>query len=177
MQIQVIKNSLNTKSIIATSDTFDSEWNKKMLDYDSDYVYIIPLKYKTKELYYENITRIPSRFRGAFIIDEESIQSKAEFEILDPDNQRVFINTSQQCFFDLNVTKVGRYSLIFNNKFVKNDLKVIFTMSTGQNIILKKEDITLTEQKLETLHSFIKKFDIEFKINRNLHQEKYKSKL
>ena len=52
-----------------------------MSDYDSDYVYLIPLKYKSTEVYFENILNVPARLRGAFIIDEET-QNKIDFEIL-----------------------------------------------------------------------------------------------
>ena len=63
---------------------------------------------------------------------------------------------------------------MFNNRYVNSELRVTFTMSTGQNIMLKKDDLTLTEQKLETLSAFIKRFNVEFKFNRNIHQERYK---
>ena len=35
------------------SDTFSSEWEKYVSDYDSDYVYLILIQYKTNEIYYE----------------------------------------------------------------------------------------------------------------------------
>lgn len=146
-----------------------------MSDYDSDYVYLLPIKYKSAEVYYENITTVPARLRGAYIVDEES-QNKIDFEILDPNNTRVYFNSSHQCIFDFNVTKPGRYSIIFNNRYVNSELRVTFTMNTGQNIILKKDDLTLTEQKLDNLMAFIKRFNVEFKFNRNIHQERYKSK-
>ena len=88
-----------------------------MSDYDSDYVYLLPLEYKSAEVYYENITTVPARLRGAYIIDEES-QNKIDFEILDPNNTRVYCNSSHQCIFDFNVTKSGRYSIVFNNRYV-----------------------------------------------------------
>lgn len=147
-----------------------------MSDYDSDYVYLLPLKYKSAEVYYENITTVPARLRGAYIIDEES-QNKIDFEILDPNNTRVYFNSSHQCIFDFNVTKAGRYSIVFNNRYVNSELRVTFTMNTGQNIILKKDDLTVTEQKLDNLMAFIKRFNVEFKFNRNIHQERYKSKI
>ena len=155
------------------TSAFNDEWERRMADYDADYVYLLPLKYKSSEVYYENITTVPARIRGAFIVDEEN-KNKIDFEIRDINNTRVFYNTSHQCIFDFNITKPGRYSIMFNNRYVNSELRVTFTMSTGQNIMLKKDDLTLTEQKLETLSAFIKRFNVEFKFNRNIHQERYK---
>lgn len=42
-----------------------------MSSYDPDYVYMIPLNFKTKHTYFEDITTIPARIRGAFIVNEE----------------------------------------------------------------------------------------------------------
>ena len=157
------------------TNIFNAEWERLMSDYDSDYVYLLPIKFKTKEIYYENITQVPARLRGAYIIDEES-KNKIDFEILDPDKQRVYFNSSHQCIFDVTVSKIGKYMITFHNKNINPDLKVTFTMSTGQNVILNNEDLTLTEQKIYTLMAFIKKFNAEFKSNRHFHQERYKSK-
>ena len=39
------------------TNIFNAEWERLMSDYDSDYVYLLPIKFKTKEIYYENITQ------------------------------------------------------------------------------------------------------------------------
>ena len=146
-----------------------------MSDYDSDYFYLIPLKYKTREIYFENITTVPARLRGAFIVDEQS-KNKIDFEISSPSGKKVYTNTSHQCIFDFNVTEVGKYTIAFNNKYVNSELKVTFTMNTGQNIVLKKDDLTVTEEKLDKLSSFVKRFNLEFKLSANIHKERYKRK-
>ena len=147
-----------------------------MSDYDSDYVYLIPLKYKSTEVYFENIVNVPSRLRGAFIIDEET-ENKIDFEIQDPKGNRVYFISSHHCIFDFKVKTPGKYSIIFLNKYVTNELRVTFTMNTGQSVILKKDDLTKTEENLDSLISKIKRFNTEFKMNRNIHQERYKSKI
>ena len=162
--------------IIALTKIFNAEWEKKMSDYDSDYVYLIPLKYKSTEVYFENIVNVPSRLRGAFIIDEET-ENKIDFEIQDPKGNRVYFISSHQCIFDFKVKTPGKYSIIFLNKYVTNELRVTFTMNTGQSVILKKDDLTKTEENLDSLMSKIKRFNTEFKMNRNIHQERYKSKI
>ena len=41
--------------------------------------------------------------------------------------------------------------------------------------MLKKDNLSFTEKKLEDLHEFIEKFHLEFKFNRNSHRMKYSS--
>jgi hypothetical protein len=155
------------------SETFNQEWEKYMTDYDSDYVYLIPVPYKTSEIYYETINNVPAKLRGAFIMDEEN-NKKIEFNIYDPDGKKVYSKISHLSIFNFNVTKVGKYKIELNNKFVNSEVKVTFTMSTGQNVVLKKEDLTQTEKKLDQLLLFIKRFNVEYKVSQNLHQERFK---
>ena len=150
------------------SDTFSSEWEKAMSDYDSDYVYLIPVPYKTNEIFYETINTVPARLRGAFILDENE-DKKIELRIIGPDNKKVYSQASHMGIFDFNVTKVGRYKIELHNKFINSEVKVTFTMSTGQNVVLKKDDLSQTEKNLEKLLQFIKRFNVEYKVSKNLH--------
>jgi hypothetical protein len=143
-----------------------------MSDYEPDYVYMIPLGYKTQELYFENITQVPARIRGAFLTDEEK-RDMIDFQIVGPNGDSKYHNSTNECIFDFNVTDIGKYNVIFNNRYVNSELKVTFTMNTGQNLILKKGDLTFTDLKLNNLLDFIKKFNLEFKFNRNIHRERF----
>ena len=49
-------------------------------------------------------------------------------------------------------------------------------MSTGQNAVLMRKDLSQTERKLDQLLHDIKRFNIEFKFNRNLHEKRFNSK-
>ena len=40
---------------------------------------------------------------------------------------------------------------------------------------MKKEDLSFTDSKLENLLSFVKKLDLEVKMDRKIHTERYKS--
>jgi hypothetical protein len=155
------------------TSTFSLEWEQRMSDYEPDYVYMIPISYKTKEIFYENITTVPVRIRGAFLTDEET-KDRINFEIVGPNNEILYHNTTNECIFEFVAQTPGKYMIVFNNKYMNNDIKVTFTMNSGQNPILKKEDLSFTDQKLENLQNFIKRFNLEFKMNRNIHQERYK---
>lgn len=144
-----------------------------MKDYEPDYVYMIPLSYKTREVYYENITYVPARIRGAFLIDEES-KDQIDFEILGPKENLIYRNTTNECIFDFEVKEAGKYTIILNNRYVNSDIKVTFTMNTAQNPILKKEDLSFSDQKLDSLTHFFSRFNLEFKMNRNIHTERYR---
>lgn len=169
------QDSKNKKEAMNLMADFNNEWESKMLGYNSDYTYYIPLKPRIQEVYYENVTVVPSTFKGAFIISEETTD-KIEFVIKDPRGNPIYNKNEHHAIFEFNVTEVGRYSIIFNNKFSRNDLSITFTMTTGQNDVLSSKDLTVTEKKLESLSSFIKKFNIEFKLGHDIHSKRYKSK-
>lgn len=145
-----------------------------MSDYEPDYVYMIPLKYKSRETYYETIETVPVNIRGAFMTDEEKADT-IDFQIIDPSNNIIYQNSTNVCIFNLQIVQPGRYQIVFNNRYVNTDLKVTFTMKNGQNSILKKEDLSISNQKLDNLLNFIQRFDLEFKFNRNIHNDRYKS--
>ena len=44
-----------------------NEWSRTMSDFVSQYVYMIPVPYKTQVDFYENITKVPCLMRGAFL--------------------------------------------------------------------------------------------------------------
>ena len=108
-----------------------------MADYEPDYVYMIPLKYKTKETYYEVIETVPVKIKGAFMTDEDK-EDHIDFKIIDPDGDTIYKATSNVSIFELDITKKGRYTITMNNNYINSDLKVTFTMRNGQNSILKK---------------------------------------
>ena len=120
---------------------FTKEWTQKMRDYESTYVYMIPVPYKSIQVFYENITIVPARVRGAFILDE-SLKEKIEFRIKGPKGNTIYLNTTNAAIFDLNFKEQGMYEISFNNRYKNGELKPTFTMNPGQNEILKKTDYT-----------------------------------
>lgn len=145
-----------------------------MRDYDSDYMYLVPLRHRERQLFYENIQN-PGRIRGAFFTDENPT-NKIDFEIISPAGRKVYVKSANYAIFDFNVTDIGKYTISLKNSAVNSELRVTITMSTGQNFVLQKDGLTQTEVKLDKLMTFIKRFNVEYKFNRNLHSERYKSK-
>jgi len=154
---------------------FNNDWEIKMVNYNSDYDYNIPLRPRIQEIYYENVTTVPAIFKGAFIISDESTD-KIEFIIKDPNNKIIYQVTKHHDIFEVPIGIVGKYTIIFNNRISKTNLLVTFTMNNGQNNPLNAKDLTKTEQKLEALNTVIKKFNLEFKFGHDIHTKRYKSK-
>ena len=154
---------------------FNNEWESKMMDYNSEYDYNIPLRPRIQEIYYENVTTVPSAFKGAFIIADETTD-KIEFIVKDPNDKILYQVTNHHAIFEIPIIVTGKYTIIFNNRISKSNLIVTFTMSTGQNNLLNAKDLTKTEQKLEALNTVIKKFNLEFKFGHDIHTKRYKSK-
>ena len=157
----------------SSTDAFTNEWRTKMKDFESTYVYIIPIPYKTVQIFYENITSVPARVRGAFIIDDRK-KDKIDFKIKDPNGKVLYSNITHQAIFDLNVTVPGFYEILFNNRFKNGEIKPTFTMNTAQNDILKKSDLNKTEEKLDELVTFLKSLGTEDKMKRNVQRKRYK---
>ena len=154
---------------------FNNEWETKMMDYNSEYDYNIPLRPRIQEIYYENVTTVPAIFKGAFIISDESVD-KIEFIIKDPNNRIIYQVTKHHDIFEVPIKLVGKYTIIFNNRISKANLMVTFTMNSGQNNPINAKDLTKTEQKLESLNTVIKKFNLEFKFGHDIHTKRYQSK-
>ena len=154
---------------------FNNDWETKMVNYNSDYDYNIPLRPRIQEIYYENVTTVPAIFKGAFIISDESTD-KIEFIIKDPNNKIIYQVTKHHDIFEVPIGIVGKYTIIFNNRISKTNLLVTFTMNNGQNNPINAKDLTKTEQKLEALNTVIKKFNLEFKFGHDIHTKRYKSK-
>ena len=163
------------KEINSLMEDFNNEWETKMLDYNSEYDYNIPLRPRIQEIYFENVTTVPSVFKGAFLISDETTD-KIEFIVKDPNDRSIYQVTKHHDVFEIPIRLVGKYTIIFNNRISKSNLMIIFTMSTGQNNLLNAKDLTKTEQKLEALNTVIKKFNLEFKFGHDIHTKRYKSK-
>ena len=163
------------KEINNLMQDFNNEWETKMLDYNSEYDYNIPLRPRIQEIYFENVTTVPSVFKGAFIISDETTD-QIEFIVKDPNDRNIYQVTKHHDIFEIPIKLVGKYTIVFNNRISKSNLMIKFTMSTGQNNLLNVKDLTKTEQKLEALNTVIKKFNLEFKFGHDIHTKRYKSK-
>ena len=178
-QIKDVKKTEEEKKqleVFSLMKDFNNEWENKMVNYNSDYDYTIPLRPRIQEIYYENVTTVPAIFKGAFIISDETTD-KIEFIIKDPNNKNIYQVTKHHDVFEVPIRLVGKYTIIFNNRISKTNLMVTFTMNNGQNNPLNAKDLTKTEQKLEALNTVIKKFNLEFKFGHDIHTKRYKSKL
>ena len=174
--IQTSEEKKRQDEILNLIQEYYQEWETKMVDYNSDYDYNIPLRPRVQEIYFENVTTVPSKFKRAFLISDETTD-KIEFIVKDPNDRIIYQVIKHHDIFEIPINLVGKYSIIFNNKISKTNLVTIFTMSTGQNNLLNAKDLSKTEQKLEALNSVIKKFNLEFKFGHDIHTKRYKSKL
>lgn len=162
--------------VVNLMQDFNNEWEVKMIDYNSEYDYTIPLRPRIQEIYYENVTTVPSKFKGAFIISEESTD-KIEFIVKDPKDKIIYQVIKHHDVFEIPIEIKGKYTIIFNNRISNGNLMITFTMNTGQNQLINAKDLTKTQTKLETLNKVIKKFNLEFKFGHDIHTRRYKSKI
>ena len=155
---------------------FSNEWEAKMMDYNMEYLYYIPLQQRDQEIYFENVTTVPTVFKGAFFLSDETTD-KIEFYLRDSSDKVIYKATGHFNIFEIPINKPDKYSIIFRNNLAKNKVVITFTMNTGQNNFLNAKDLTNTEKKMDNLEAVIKKFNMEFKLSRDIHTRRYQSKL
>ena len=154
---------------------FSNEWEAKMSEYNMEYLYEIPLRQREQEIYYENVKTVPTVFKGTFYIPDETTD-KIDFYIRDSNHQLVYKATGHYNIFEIPINKTDKYSITFRN-MAKNKVVITFTMNTGQNNMINAKDLTNTEKKMDDLKAVIKKFNMEFKLSRDIHMKRYQSKL
>ena len=88
-----------------------------MIDYESDFVYMIPLDYKVPQVYYEDIIHVPARIRGALIANNEKNKKRISFRVIDPTGEVILKKRAKEFIFDFTSTRKGKYTFEFvNNK-------------------------------------------------------------
>lgn len=154
---QNIEDADNEEVLNPIFQDFINEWEEKMQDFDSQYTHLIPVKYKSQAEYYENITRVPCVFKGAFILEEATSKSDViDFKIIAPNNTVVYQISSIGSVFSLNLTDKGLYTIVFHNRVLNKEVRPSLMVNSGQNVILEKENLSKTEKKLDNIITFLK---------------------
>ena len=157
---------------------FYSEWSNKMSDYQPDYVYIFPVKKLTIQKYYENIIKVPVLVRGAFLTHfDNKVKAPIELIIYDPNNNQVFVNRTIASIISFEANIPGEYSIQFKNFDKKEEfISVTFTLNTYQKELLKKENLSFTEEKLNSLLKFVTSMGTEEEFTGQFAKERKKCK-
>lgn len=147
---------------------FSSQWEREMSDYEPDFVYMIPLDYKSSDVFYQNITNVVQSFklRGAILVDEDKKES-IDFRIESPSGDIVYKNTTAQCIFNIELKEKGVYKFYFDNKYENSEIRVTFTINSGNNNVVKKTDLDFSQQRAQSLLEFIEKLKTERKLKKN----------
>ncbi|MCQ2820740.1 MAG: emp24/gp25L/p24 family protein [archaeon] len=148
-------------------DSFSREWANKMMNYESDYVYMIPVRYKETRQFFENITVIPTTLVGAYILDQGQ-KTGIDFKIFSPSNTIIYANRSTNAIFELEVNETGLYRIEFINRQSTTELKPTFTMTTGQNSVVHRKDLTQSEKNMDDLSNFLKSFQTQNQMKRTI---------
>lgn len=146
---------------------FEDDWSQYMTNFLSQYLYTIPLPYKTEVEYYENITRAPCLLQGALIFEEaKSEKEKIDFKIIAPNRKVIFQSSDIASIFSIQLYDKGLYTFQFNNKAINKVIRPTFMVNSGQNLILEKENLSGTEDKLDKIVAFLQKYDQDRKLTR-----------
>ena len=149
------------------------EWTRTMSDFESHYIYLVPVQYKDQAEFFENITKVPCKMRGAFLLeDATSNKDVIDFQIISPNKKVVFQSSSFGAIFNLNLTEKGLYTILFSNRYLNKEVKPTLIMNSGQNLFVEKENLSNTEKKLDSLLSYMKKYEQDYKLNRGFKRQR-----
>ena len=81
-------------------EQFSNEWEAKMRDFIMDYTYYIPLEYRDQEMYFENVTTVPTVFKGTYFIADESTD-QVEFYIRDSFDRVIYQHAGHYNIFEI----------------------------------------------------------------------------
>ena len=151
---------------------FLAEWEQKMSTFSSQYIHYIPIRYRSSASFYENITKVPCLFQGAFLYEEaKSERDVIEFKIIAPNTSVIYQKTTIGSIFSLNLIHKGLYTISFNNRFVTREVRPILMVNSGQNLIIGKENLSETEKKLDTIITFLGKYQQDTNLMRKFKRE------
>ena len=143
------------------------EWTRTMSDYVSQYIYMVPVPYRTPVDFFENVTKVPCLMRGGFLLEEANSEKDViDFSIIAPNKTVIYQSESIGGIFNLNLTEKGIYTILFNNKVLHREVKPTIIMNSGQNLMVEKENLSESEKKLDSLLAFFQKFEQDNKLNR-----------
>ena len=144
---------------------FSDQW--LMSNFVAQYIYTIPINRRTVVEYYENITRVPCLLQGAFILEEAKNEKEIlDFKIIAPNRTVIFQASDIASMFSLQIYEKGLYTFQFNNRVINREIRPTLMVNSGQNLILEKENLSATENKLEKIVAFLQKYEQDRKLNR-----------
>ena len=146
---------------------FSDQWSMYMSNFVSQYIYTIPINKRAQVEYYENITRAPCLFQGAFILEEaKSPKEILDFKIIAPNKTVIFEANDIAAIFSIQIYEKGLYTFQFNNKVINREVRPTLMVNSGQNLILERQNLSGTEEKLEKIVAFLQKYEQDRKLTR-----------
>ena len=146
---------------------FSEQWSMIMSNFVSQYIYTIPINKRTPVEYYENITKAPCLFQGAFFLEEAKNEKEViDFKIIAPNRSVIFQASDIASIFSIQIYEKGLYTFQFYNRVINREIRPTLMVNSGQNLILEKENLSGTEDKLEKIVAFLQKYEQDRKLTR-----------
>ena len=146
---------------------FSDQWSMVMQNFVSQYIYTIPINKRTQVEYYENITKAPCLFQGAFFLEEAKNEKEViDFKIIAPNRSVIFQASDIASIFSIQIYEKGFYTFQFYNRVINREIRPTLMVNSGQNLILEKENLSGTEDKLEKIVAFLQKYEQDRKLTR-----------
>lgn len=160
---------------MSIKDKLSSEYAYKLSDFKPEYFYSFEIPVKRKFTFYETIDT-PNDIKGFFIV-QGNYGERVTLLVKELETGNVYYdNTSSEHIFNFKLYRLGKYEIIFENRFVNTPITVIFSLETGQNQVLNNTELEKTHHKITSLDNYMKSVFVDQDILRNKFNERVKSK-
>lgn len=139
------------------SEKFNKDLEQLWEDFDSEFFYTFEIPPSKRFSFFQDIVKYPSKIKGVYLVDDTTGNEQSlKMSIVDSNWATFYNSLKHQDVFNIEVPRIGRYRLIYENLSSASTIKVSFLMSSGQNKLLNATELETTHEKIRSLDGYMK---------------------
>lgn len=157
-----------------SEDKFTKELGVLWQNFTTEDYYSFELLPYKKLTFFKEIPESPAVLKGFFVTDASN-DLPVDFRVFDDKGNIIYSVKAYQQVFYVQITKKGKYSLVFNNP-QPNIQRLSILASSGINGLLDSKELQTTHEKIKNLENYITTVIKDQDYISHKHKEKVKSK-
>jgi len=159
------------------SEKFSKDLEQLWEDFDSEFFYTFEIPPTKRFSFFQDIVKYPSRIKGVYLVDDSTGNEQSlKMSIVDSNWATFYNSLKYQDVFNIEVPRLDRYRLIYENLSSSSTIKVSFLMSSGQNKLLNATELETTHEKIRSLDGYMKTILTQQEFMHHRFRERVKSK-
>ena len=129
---------------------------------------MIKLAFYTYRDYYTQLEEVGggTGFADIVFVPKKDLVKVIDFKIIAPNRSVIFQASDIASIFSIQIYEKGLYTFQFYNRVINREIRPTLMVNSGQNLILEKENLSGTEDKLEKIVAFLQKYEQDRKLTR-----------